>query len=631
MLTTIAQAIASVEGTIFASTLIVLVAGFAYVRFRGAIRRLRTPLAEATKRIEASGDESGFAASFFELDEHFSQHPLLGDAWAEFADSLVQPRPDASRQVLRNPHHASEYFHLSSITGDHINLRLYQAVPGYLTGLGILGTFIGLVAGIYLAGGGLAASSSEDARRALSYLLSGASVAFLTSVAGLLSSLLFSVAEKRAAYDLDKLVAAWNGSLDRRLERVTQEQLMAEQLHEAIEQRKQLERFNTDLAISIATALEERLNSRFSPGLNTLVTELQGLRGQQTEFGKNLVTAVTSNVREVSGAAGDQMRELAETMGGLVHTLRESVGVLATGQAEMVQSFQGVVRRLESGYSESASALTSEMKQAFERLAGVLESAGAAASRDVKTAGDDLARTVAQVAGQLLEQMERAGGAAAGQLTHASTQLTADVTAAGAKAGSALSAAASESAQALTSAAAEAAKVFRDSSALVGVNASKFNDAASRVEALQSGNTAAMSELQTMLRDFREAHGAFRASVQPLAEAVATLRTVSTSLEAQVSAGRDVHGAFAAAAASIKVAQDQMHTTWRQYEDRFAGMDEALGAILTDLTQSAKAHSDVVKDLVMGLDSSFGKSLGQLSGVLGDLDDAIQAFGRVNR
>jgi hypothetical protein len=41
-----------------------------------------------------------------------------------------------------------------------VNLRLLHAMPNYLTGFGILGTFVGLAAGISLANQGLASPSS---------------------------------------------------------------------------------------------------------------------------------------------------------------------------------------------------------------------------------------------------------------------------------------------------------------------------------------------------------------------------------------------------------------------------------------------------------------------------------------
>jgi hypothetical protein len=56
----------------------------------------------------------------------------------------------------------------------------------------ILGTFIGLVAGIYLASTNLASDNIVLAKQAMQQLLHGASLAFITSIFGLSSSIVFS-------------------------------------------------------------------------------------------------------------------------------------------------------------------------------------------------------------------------------------------------------------------------------------------------------------------------------------------------------------------------------------------------------------------------------------------------------
>ncbi|TOQ08322.1 hypothetical protein CGH04_20465, partial [Vibrio parahaemolyticus] len=68
-------------------------------------------------------------------------------------------------------------------------MRYFNSVPNKLTGLGILGTFLGLVAGIYLASSGIGSNNIDEAKGALSHLLDGASLAFLTSIAGLITSM----------------------------------------------------------------------------------------------------------------------------------------------------------------------------------------------------------------------------------------------------------------------------------------------------------------------------------------------------------------------------------------------------------------------------------------------------------
>ena len=62
-------------------------------------------------------------------------------------------------------------------------------VPGTLTGIGVLGTFIGLLTGI----GSVGFSSTEAAIESIQALLSGINIAFYTSIAGIIMSILFNI------------------------------------------------------------------------------------------------------------------------------------------------------------------------------------------------------------------------------------------------------------------------------------------------------------------------------------------------------------------------------------------------------------------------------------------------------
>ena len=79
------------------------------------------------------------------------------------------------------------------INDDVLAMRSWQTVvtqiPGTLTGLGILGTFIGLIVGIR----GIGFSSINAALSSVQTLLSGIQVAFYTSISGVILSLLFNI------------------------------------------------------------------------------------------------------------------------------------------------------------------------------------------------------------------------------------------------------------------------------------------------------------------------------------------------------------------------------------------------------------------------------------------------------
>lgn len=89
---------------------------------------------------------------------------------------------------------ASDYFNLKTIlTASKVNHQAMGAAAGILVGIGVLGTFIGLTVGLsqMKVTGGM-----EVMQKSVDGLLAGMTTAFLTSVAGMLLSSIYTIAEK---------------------------------------------------------------------------------------------------------------------------------------------------------------------------------------------------------------------------------------------------------------------------------------------------------------------------------------------------------------------------------------------------------------------------------------------------
>ena len=73
------------------------------------------------------------------------ENKLFKKAWQEFKESLVIPE---RRKVVYKTDEASFFFSEDRLLGQALNLRFWNSVPALLVGLGILGTFVGLVWGL---------------------------------------------------------------------------------------------------------------------------------------------------------------------------------------------------------------------------------------------------------------------------------------------------------------------------------------------------------------------------------------------------------------------------------------------------------------------------------------------------
>ncbi len=370
-------------GITLACLIIVLWALYAYRRgFKRRIQPLVQQLEDACRHLQSTEDGESFAAGFHDFDQAIRDNPLLGDAWREFHETLLFPDSD-DEQVIRNVQSPSLYFRRDALLGRQLNLRLYNAIPNLLTGAGILGTFIGLVAGIYLASGNLASPDIEQARTAMQQLLHGASLAFITSIVGLLSSIIFSLREKHWVHRFDERLGCWVAHLDRRLRRMTPEQLAREQLQQTRQQTDVVQGFTDQLAFQIADAFDQKLQEHVAtsvaPALDTLVKEIQGLRQDRQSSDEDMLKGLLEQFTgQLSGAAGSEMQALATTLGALndkLHAQTEAAEKHHQANQEAARESNDTLAKLFKEGTEDFQRRVGESVDAItERLGGLLDS-----------------------------------------------------------------------------------------------------------------------------------------------------------------------------------------------------------------------------------------------------------------
>lgn len=351
-------------------------------------------LKEAVAHIKEQPDQHGFAAVYQEFMEWASAHGLIGHSWKEFSETLVMPGPTEPSPYICNTDEACCHFNESTVVNGEINLHYYKALPNYFTGLGILGTFAGLVCGIYLAGKGLASDDPTLLKHALQQLLEGASLAFWTSIVGIITSIAFSIYEKRTMQKLHRFIATWNTELDKRIVRLTPESLASRQLEQLGKQTEHLETFVTEVAVNIADALDQRMSGSLVPVLERLAQSVEAMRSERSDSTEALLRDVVESFKTtMTGSAGREMEALSGTLAGLKETLLPLLDGMRSAQAEMQQtagrmaaqvgeSYEKSSRQFAAGVAEATSSLGDTVREAGQLLHGDLTAAfGQAAER----------------------------------------------------------------------------------------------------------------------------------------------------------------------------------------------------------------------------------------------------------
>lgn len=221
-----------------------------------AIRRTHS-IGSLVKEVDNLGtkyDRPADPVILNDLEKVFEdEDKLFKKAWQEFKESLVIPE---RRKVVYKTDESSLFFSEDRLLGQYLNLRFWNSVPALLVGLGILGTFVGLVWGL-IPFSGIDFERTEEIRKGIEKLLSGVSTAFVTSVWGMLVSLLFNGVEKLYIGKVSREIAILQDVLDEPFTLTTEEEIAERQDYELEQQTAALKSFSTDLANDIKSAMAD--------------------------------------------------------------------------------------------------------------------------------------------------------------------------------------------------------------------------------------------------------------------------------------------------------------------------------------------------------------------------------------
>lgn len=177
---------------------------------------------------------------------------------------------------------AEEYFNENTILENKINIHSLGNKASILTGLGILGTFVGLTWGLFSINGGDLARSLT----VIDTLLPKMSLAFTTSVVGMFFSLLYSSKQKRILGDVYKNI----NEIETVLEFLFPSQLDIETTLARIE--VNLEKFTKEASKSIEKATFDVAEGMFKKFGNTFSKSAQSA-------GANLLSGVNNALGEI--------------------------------------------------------------------------------------------------------------------------------------------------------------------------------------------------------------------------------------------------------------------------------------------------------------------------------------------
>ena len=323
------------------------------------------------------------------LKTAFYGNSELSEVWQEFENSLITRRPKENQEeIVYKTDEASLFFSEERLLGQYMNLRFWNSVPALLVGLGILGTFVGLVGGL-IPFSGINFEKTGVIRSAIEGLLSGVSTAFVTSVWGMLLSLLFNWIEKFSIGWVSRWIAVLQRGLDLLFTLTTQEEIAFRQEDELAQQTQALKAFSTDLANEIKSAMAQGRQEIITEFRNAPETFSNAIGEQLTPNLNNLNSAVINSTDTLKSTIVDENQQILQQLSDTHQILRTEIRNLAlTLEAKLdrlntvvheinrtiVEGNQDILRELHNASDAFGNAIAEKFAPSFNNLnATVLE------------------------------------------------------------------------------------------------------------------------------------------------------------------------------------------------------------------------------------------------------------------
>jgi ABC-type transporter Mla subunit MlaD len=585
------------------------------------------------RRLIAEADERGsFAEAIVDLDQKIGKE-ADGDArehvaiaWMEYRETLVAHDEDGV-VTLRNSVRPSVFFNPEDL---HFGPGGWRTVPGLFVSIGLLLTFLGLIAALK----SMDFTSPETVQKSLRDLLTIASAKFIMSLTGLFCSIVFTILLRAGMSRIEHAAHKLCAAIESRLTFISLEDLAVEQLRATREQRDHFRTIGMELVAELGRPLREELPLAITNSIASAMAPLIQQVGQagadgMDEMVKGLSARFSDDVGRALGKAseslvqaGDRIAALSDRMdqsSGRVGTEIDSAVARLTQAVEDLRNAMGATAQTASGaFTQGAEQLLAVMNQTLE---GIRDNTGEGA-RALSAAAAEM-REAAQGFRTEIESASREGRDAVRQ------QMAAE----GASAAGAIGAAGATVVEAFGRTSREisdradqfAEKAGRELIAplgeigeRIGALSAALTEGATGMRRLSDGVRTGAEASEQAASNFRSASQDLVAAVAPIRAANERIETAVSQLEKSTSSAADVvirssESTARSAAQTLAAAQEILGGQAKTVENSLNRLNEMLdrmkgqGERLDDIDEKlGKAFDEYRNNVATAVESLFG-------------------------
>ncbi|SPA40189.1 conserved hypothetical protein [Cupriavidus taiwanensis] len=400
-----------------------------------------------------------------QLAQVFAGDEYLGHVWNEYRKTLYDAMPASAGVVTpewRSTVAAEAFWNGPLVVESRVHAEFFKHVPGIFTGLGIIGTFLGLIDGLHkfqVPAQAVAAANqnsvAQQAQASLASLMHSVGEAFVISAAAIGAAMVVTFLEKLLLNSLNSKVDKIAQLLDQKFAATAPEKFLEQSAFHAEEAATQLKKLKGELLKDLTPILYElsdkqsqmleRLAQSFQERIaETSRNQIEASRDNSAALANSIAGAITDGLAgpldeikdAVKQASGDQSssaitmlqdvmthfsQKINDLFGGQINGINELNQRTAQTMQDAVSKLDDLVNSLqEAGRSSSASmaeqiaraisemearqaTITQSTQALVTELKSAIEQGQAATSAGVKNSSEEMARRMAEA----IEKMEQ--------------------------------------------------------------------------------------------------------------------------------------------------------------------------------------------------------------------------------
>jgi hypothetical protein len=324
-------------------------------------RHLRRNLITVIPAIHALKQNAGMEPiDREEVAKVLGSNMTLAHLWNEYTETLHEQydHADGVRRLvaIRATVPAEVFFNTQVLVDTPLNTEFFRHLPGLLTGVGIIGTFSGLILGL---SGFEPTGSAETIKASLGALMEGVKEAFYASAFAICAAMLITFVEKRELNRRYKQVEQLAQTIDALYEAGAGEEYLARLVKAAEESATHTAQLKQSLVADLHQILTDLTDRQIQVQQESVQTALAQL--------ERIAIAVESGTQRQDSAVQHMVKELLETFinemkgtfGGQMHGL----GDMMNKSVEAMREMQGEFGRLVGDLRQAGQSSTDEMAE----------------------------------------------------------------------------------------------------------------------------------------------------------------------------------------------------------------------------------------------------------------------------